>query len=202
MENVAEALRMAAGVLIFVLALSISINAFGEARQSAQFILDSTDREYDYTYINQGNETDTERYVRGETIVPSVYKAYKENYKIIFKDRNGPVQLYQRKNKNNKLEDVYCIDLEKEVLGSDEQKENFIKLLFKGTNRFTLNDSDANKKLQENGIYLKPNGLYDIIKGNRFKESLGIYYQEDLQGESNTPTANRTKKKVITYQQV
>lgn len=160
MENAAEALKMAAGVLIFVLALSISINAFGEARQSAQFILDSTDREYEYTYINQGNETDTQRYVRGEDIVPAVYKAYKENYKIIFKDQNGaPMELYEKKNKIGGKDKIYCIDLEKEVLGSDEQKEIFIKLLFKGKNKFNPNEIEQNNKLKENGIYLKDAGL-------------------------------------------
>lgn len=159
MENAAEALKMAAGVLIFVLALSISINAFGEAKQSAQFILDSTDREYEYTYINQGNETDTQRYVRGEDIVPAVYKAYKENYKIIFKDTNGnPIELYQRKNETGGKNSIYYIDLEKEVLGSDEQKEIFIKLLFKGKNKFNADENNQNIKLQENGIYLLSNG--------------------------------------------
>ncbi len=200
MENAAEALKMAAGVLIFVLALSISINAFGEARQSSQFILDATDREYDYTYINQGNETNTQRYVRGEDIVPAVYKAYKENYKIIFKTTTGaPMKLYERKNKNGLKIDIYCIDLEKEVLGSNEQKEIFIKLLFKGVGS---GSTEEKRILEENGIYLQNTPFYDTIKGNTFKESSGIYYQEELEGESNTPTANKTKKKVITYQQV
>ena len=49
MENAAEALQMAAAVLIFVLALSLSINAFGEARVASQTILEYSDREYDYS---------------------------------------------------------------------------------------------------------------------------------------------------------
>lgn len=86
MENVADALKMAAAVLVFVLALSISINAFGEARQSSQIILDSRDREYDYTYVE--NAESTQRIVSAETIIPSIYRAYKENYKIVFKDKS------------------------------------------------------------------------------------------------------------------
>ena len=39
MENAIDALKMAAGVLIFVMALSISINAFGQAREAATVIL-------------------------------------------------------------------------------------------------------------------------------------------------------------------
>ena len=45
MENVTDALKIAAAVLIFVLALSISINAFSEARITAKTILDYKDRE-------------------------------------------------------------------------------------------------------------------------------------------------------------
>ena len=200
MENAAEALKMAAAVLIFVMALSISINAFGEARQSAQIILDSNDREYDYTYIAGSNQT--QRIVRGEAIVPAIYKAYKENYKIVFKDRSGnSIGLYR---KNGII--VSNIDLENEVLGSNEQKEKFIKLLLKGTKNLVASSEDgkANKNLQENGIDLSLNedGLYDIIKTKSFREALGVYYQEEIQGESNTPNANKTQKKVITYQAV
>lgn len=82
MENAVEALKMAAAVLIFVVALSISINAFGEARKTSQTILDNQDREYDYTYVEDNGTT--QRIVGAETIVPSIYKAYKENYKIVF----------------------------------------------------------------------------------------------------------------------
>ena len=88
MENVTEALQMAFGVLVFVVALSISINAFGEARQTSQIILDARDREYDYSWVEDNNGS-TERIVLAETIIPSIYKAYKENYKIVFKDKDG-----------------------------------------------------------------------------------------------------------------
>lgn len=97
MENAAEALKMAAFVLIFVLALSISINAFGEVRRTSQIILNYKDREYDYEYVKGGG---TERKVSAETIVPSIYKAYKENYKIVFKTTkiSQTKGLYQKKN--------------------------------------------------------------------------------------------------------
>lgn len=49
--------------------------------------------------------------------------------------------------------------------------------------------------------------FYDKIKGKTFKESLGVYYQEELQGgqsttsDTGTPDANKTLKRVITYTQ-
>lgn len=84
MENATDALHMAAAVLIFVLALSISINAFGEVRQTSQTILEYKDREYDYSYVEDNGTT--QRIVSAETIIPSIYRAYKENYKIVFKE--------------------------------------------------------------------------------------------------------------------
>ena len=97
MENATEALKMAANVLIFVLALSISMNAFASVRRTSEIILTYKDREYDYSYVTEG---ENERIVSSETIVPSIYKAYKENYKIVFKTTkiDQSKGLYQKKN--------------------------------------------------------------------------------------------------------
>lgn len=196
MENATDALKMAAAVLIFVLALSISINAFGEARRASQVILDYRDREYDYTYITSGT---TQRQVGLETIIPSIYKAYKENYKIIFdiqniNDKNG---LYSKKNENGNYDEINYIDLEKEVLGSDKQKEEFIKAIIYGKDSIS---DEYKKEFSDLGINLKDVGIYDRIKCKKVTEKLGVYYQEDMQtGGSNTPDANKTKKRVITY---
>ncbi len=196
MENATDALKMAAAVLIFVLALSISINAFGEARRASQVILDYRDREYDYTYITSGT---TQRQVGLETIIPSIYKAYKENYKIIFdmKDINDKNGLYSKKNENGNYDEINYIDLEKEVLGSDKQKEEFIKAIIYGKDSIS---DEYKKEFSDLGINLKDVGIYARIEGKKVTEKLGVYYQEDMQtGGSNTPDANKTKKRVITY---
>ncbi len=83
MENVTEALHIAFGVLIFILALSISIHFFGKVRATTDSILQLRDRENDYSYIEQS--ADKERTVGVETIVPMLYRAFKENYIIVFK---------------------------------------------------------------------------------------------------------------------
>lgn len=203
MENAGEALQIAAAVLIFVLALSISISAFGEARQSAQIVLDYQDREYDYTYI-VGNTI--QRKVGLEAIVPAIYKAYKENYKIVFDSSLFEnVGLYQKRNEVGGYDPVYSIDLEVTdskkgvVLGSDAQKERFIKAILYGPD-----DSTKTEFLTNSGVrFLHNKGIYGIIKtGNHtFVEKLGVYYQEELemQGTSNSPDTNKNKKRVITY---
>ena len=194
MENAGEALQIAAAVLIFVLALSISINAFGEARQSAQIVLDYQDREYDYTYI-VGNTT--QRKVGVEAIVPAIYK---ENYKIVFDTTKfGSKGLYLKKDKTGNEQGVNSIDLEKEVLGSDAQKERFIKAILYGPDPSTRTEFLTNLGIR----FLHDEGIYGIIRRNKytFVEKLGVYYQEELelQGTSNSPDTNKNKKRVITY---
>ena len=122
MENAIDALYIGVAVLIFVVALSVSINAFGNARATSQAVLDMKDREYDYTYI-QGDST--ERIVGCETIIPSIYKAYKEHYKIVFNFKNAEDYLYKKGD-----EKINYIDLEQEVLVVNQEK--FINALLYG----------------------------------------------------------------------
>jgi hypothetical protein len=189
MENAADALKMAAWVLIFVVALSIIINAFGMARQTTDILISYNDNEYYTDYVEQGS---TERKVGYETIIPAIYRAYKENYKIIFLNNDGtPIYFYE--NKNTK-EQINYIDLEKQNVGNDTAKEEFIKYIVTGKE---INNSQYKF---ENSYDIKNNGLYNQIKGKQFTESLGVYYQEEIDGnQSNTPDANKTKKRVITY---
>ncbi len=196
MENATEALYMGVAVLIFVLALSISINAFGQARQTTQMVLDYHDREYDYSYV-QYEEGVTKRIVSAETIVPAIYKAYKENYKIVFEELDAPLYEKAVSTSTSQRKGIFSIDLENEVLGSNEEKDTFIKCLLYGSKYSTEIEN-----FQKSGIFLNGEDFYDIIKGNQFEESLGVYYQEELQGQTDTPDANRTKKRVITYTKI
>lgn len=198
MENAAEALQMAFAVLVFVVALSISINAFGQARATSQAILDMHDREADTTYVNESSSG--LRIVRAESIVPTIYRAYKENYKIVFIFHSGDNFIYKKNNT-----EIHCIDLEKDVIGSDEQKERFIMYLLYGV---APGQEGKFKVFQDAGIVLNSTPLYDRIKGEDFIESLGVYYQDELDTLSKgydldnvVPEVNRLKKKVVTYEE-
>ena len=48
MENAAEALKMAGAVLLFLIAISVSIISFGNVREAADTILEYKDRETTY----------------------------------------------------------------------------------------------------------------------------------------------------------
>lgn len=208
MENASKALIMAGAMLIFVLALTISISSFSVARQTTQTIVEETDREYDYTYVpinyENNGRTVINRTVGVETIVPTLYRAYKENYIIRFYDANGqPLNVYQKK-VNGKFQETNEINLENEAIGNQEKATLFI-------------DSILNNNLQNNfnnSKNLSNKGFYSIIENKKFKEELGVYYIEDIINNENDKATNddytnstvsdinKTKKRVITYTQV
>lgn len=209
MENAAEALKMAFGVLVFVLALSISVNAFSEARQISQTIINYRDREYDTTYVDENTYTDasgnliTQRVVSAETIIPTIYRAYKEHYKIVFDFGTTYTDgLFKQLNQDTDMyEPVNYIDEKDQTLGGDKQQSEFITEILYAHN---LTDTD---KYKYKGIILNSDGIYDIIKEKQFKESIGIYYPdeqipdgEDPDQEISVPLTNRTTKRVITYE--
>lgn len=210
MENASEALFMAFAVLVFVVALSIGISSFSLARQTTQAIVDRTDRDFDYTYIDFDSEKNKNRIVGIETVIPALYRAYKENYIVRFIDKSGnEIPIYKKKNlkKNfiDNFEEVYKINLEQESIANQKKATLFIdKVLYGG---FTDND-DFNKNFKD----LQDKGFYDKIKEMKFKEELGIYYIEDEKKENdssiNNPDdssdtlvsdVNKTEKRVITY---
>lgn len=200
MENAAEALKMAAAVLVFVVALSISVNAFGQARQTSRMILDNQDREFDYTYID-GRDTSgnlvTERIVGIEEIIPTIYKAYKENYKIVFKT-NYIDYLYEKRitsgtNKGG-WKKLNRIDLDEKGVGVVEtSKREFIDAIIYGTT------SDVQDKfLRNSNIRLKTNdGIYKRINDKKLKEKSGVYIQ--FETDVDIAASNEDKKRVIIY---
>ena len=131
MENAADALKMAAAVLVFVLALGISISSFSQARYTADVLIQYSDRDTVTQYAEDtGLRT---RIVGKETIVPTIYRAYKENYKIFFYDSAGnPIALYTKLDDTGTQIEVNSIDLEKDVIGESWQQDNFIMALLYG----------------------------------------------------------------------
>ncbi len=198
MENAADALKMAGAVLLFVLALSVAIVSFGQARETADTILDYKDRETVYIDGNYYYKaTGTERTVGLETIIPSIYRAYLENYKIVFEGLNEPI--YTLNLNGGKSIKKYTIDLETNTgvnnvaLANDEQKSEFLcGILY---NDFTKS-GDKNKFENKYNVTLPSTSLIQRLKGKTITEYLGVYYQDD---NEDIPDVNKTEKRIITY---
>ena len=90
MENAVEALKMGFAVLVLVAALSLAIFSFTKVRETTDAITSGADiKEYyqqlslDETGVSSNNALSS-RIVGVETIIPTLYRYYKENYTILF----------------------------------------------------------------------------------------------------------------------
>jgi len=106
MENATEALKMAGAVLIFVLAISIIILAFGQVRETSDIILSYKDRETEYINDEENRYYEINTSVRTvslETVIPSIFRAYLENYKIVFEGIPSNEPIYYIKDSNGNI---------------------------------------------------------------------------------------------------
>ena len=196
MENATEAMYMAFAVLIFVLALSITMSSFSVVRVAASNILQNQDRENGYTYVkyqDDNGELETNRIVGKETIVPAMFRAYAENYSIRFLDTDGsPLNFYQYNN-----EPTNIIDLKNDGIANRSQANVFVQALVTGT---LGKLKEANRATGQFSPFEDLPGINfsGIISTDSFKETLGIYYLEDLH-YNKTDDVNKTPKRIITY---
>lgn len=196
MENATEALKIVFGIIMFVMALTLSISCFSQASSAIDAIITMRDREVEYTYVKPSS--DFNKVVGVETVIPTMYKAYKENFSIYFyeyynsEDDNKPLVLYNYYDPNgNQAIPVNYIDLEKELLPSATEAINHLNIL--------LGKKRAN--IQYEKQFVHDDGLYEYFKDKKFKEILGEYYQEDAVAgkETDALEINKVKKRKITY---
>lgn len=203
-ENIADALKMAGSVLLFVMGLSIAILAFSQARESMDIVLSYSDRESlsiegDSRFYYLSNDNDTSRYVGKETIIPAIYRAYKENYKIVFKFPNDKYYLFKVKND----EKISTLDLANQSLSSDLASRQFLNGIIYGDFEY---ENEKSKNDYINKFKITPNdiSLYQYLTEKestyKIKEYLGTYYIEDVNGTSEVNAVNKTEKRVITYE--
>ena len=210
-ENIADALKMAGSVLLFVMGLSIAILAFSQARESMDIVLSYSDRESlsiegnpRFYYLSKDN--DTSRYVGKETIIPAIYRAYKENYKIVFKFPDD-YYLFKQEVKNakglNKEKKISTLDLANKSLSSDLASRQFLNGIIYGDFEY---ENEKSKNDYINKFKITPNdiSLYQYLTEKestyKIKEYLGTYYIEDVNGTSEVNAVNKTEKRVITYE--
>lgn len=205
MENAADALKIAFSVLMFVLALTLSISCFSQANTAVKEIINLRDETTQYTYVEPSENLT--RIVGVETVITTMYKAYEENFEVRFYKENGdPLPLYYKTDsygnlvlENSQKIEINYINLEKENFGiqgstsaADRAKEHLDFLLSKESYRNASNISDANKIFEKQLMKAEyPDGLYEYFANKKFEESLGEYEQ----GQD----ASKITKRVVTF---
>jgi len=194
MENVADALKIAFAVMMFVIALTLSISSFSQATRTVDVITASRDREAQYTYVTPSSNLS--RTVGIETVISSMYRAYEENIEIHFYESIGgteeKMKIYNLiDDDGNIIGDTNCIDLAHKNLkfANKDQATEFLDVLLAGAN--IDNWDDIKDKYQNRIIHM--NGIYKHFTNMNaeFEERLGEYVQ-------GSGTSEMTKR-VITY---
>lgn len=217
MENAVDALKMAGAVLLFLMAISVSIVAFGMARQASDDVLDMSDRET--VYINGDYYYETtgfERSVSLETIIPAIYRAYSEQYKIVFDFQDGSTDpIFTYTNARGEEQERNSIDLEfdNNLITNEDRISGyatFLNAIIYGVKDEHFNDwyYTPNKKIsipEGNSLYKR------LSNSNQIIEYLGVYYPSETATEEvettvstnvtedEIPDANKQEKRIITY---
>ena len=221
MENATEALYMAAAVLIFMLALSLTLSSFSsfrtdldrlitaEERVDEATITDSTGKTSYINYISSNNELRT---VGIETVANSLYRVYKENYMVVMHledysefGSTGVLRDFSNlvKTGTDKVENqIYYKNSESSGHPTIISKDDTVLVFNIPSSR---NDPDYISKALDAG-------LYDLLKEKTFTEYTGIYYETDTISNltesnweaykdqpGNVSDVNKREARVITY---
>ena len=190
MENAVDALKIAFAVMMFVMALTLSISSFSMARSAIQEIINLRDRESEYTYIEPSENLT--RIVGIETVVSSMYRVYVENENIeiyfVKSDGKTPFALYYNTDTNGNKIEISHIDLSEGFADAEDAKQH-LDIILGGESQ--LEDKSEKIKEQYKNKLIYKDGLYNYLKDVQFEEMLGEYYQ--------SVGASQTKKRVITY---
>ena len=126
-----------------------------------------------------------------ETIIPSVYRAYLEEYIIVFEGLEKP--LYNIKDENGDMVGQYTLG-EESFLSKENQAEFIRAILYRD---FDTNESDFLNKFSVTINLNDCKSLYEQLQNKTdITEHLGEYYKDD---NPNIPDVNKTKKRIITY---
>ncbi len=222
MENAIEALKIAFAVIMFVIALSITITMFSVSKETADAVLHGSDMTA-YMQYEAVSDADSENRIVGlETVIPTLYKYYKENYTVIFRSGNDFETLYETvtnpdlwsKGYNNKY---YRSESDKKkVCSFDVDEETKRHEPWTGSpekNKEMLDCFIANKPYEyingETGVKDKPvTWDFTLNDHTKFIENLGEYTydanndQVEAGSDSekfNSGLVKNKKKRVIIY---
>lgn len=199
MDNLSNAILIAGSLLIMVLMLSVCMSSLTSVKQTAQAIIEQQDRETDTLYLDYAAGTKT-RLVSAETIIPTINRYVDENYRIEFYKGKASESTKLTIYTTTDNEEVNYFDSSKDSQQLKDNKENFLNYILYGDTKNVT--SSGGTFSSEKSFSIKKVGdtpLYDFIKGKRFEERMGTYYQNEEEGNTNIPKANWVEKKVIVY---
>lgn len=192
MDNAVKALEYAFAILIFVIALSSTMRLISEVKTTSDIVFSQIDTKHFYEdatmsedeLTSDGNIKYNGRIVNVETIVPTLYRDYKENYIIEFYNKNGVNIVRFDLSEENRTRQIWTgnpnVDVKKRLdlflNGSDTGKGiinsqvhdlntdvAFVKKkVGVGAESYAIDSSDKN--------FIVRYGFYNYCKGKKFSE--------------------------------
>ena len=164
MDNAIDALKIAFAVLVFVIALTITMRVFSQAKEVSDEVFYMADKTNFYEYTSSDRIPEG-RIVSGETIIPTLYRYYKENFNIIILDATG--------------RELCTFNLEQEIkdYNNDYRSAPWLGNANVDT-KLRVDIEVAGGKGTINGVEYKAQiseGILDYVKGKRFKETFREY---------------------------
>ena len=215
MENITEALKMAAAILLFVGALSLTIATFTKVRQTSAAVMENSDKN---TSFYDNIDYSSEKIVGLETIVTNCYLYYKNYNTILFYtghldsdnnlviDRKMPLYnteslpVDDEKTGKKKINSNLLIN---NIDGTDLKNRNFVTSFLKAEktegyswSRTALNTSNivSDHKLSISFLYTNYTNGRNFYTGNsgsssmKFVERIGTYKYNYKNDEENSDT--------------
>lgn len=88
MEDAVEALKIAFGALVFVLAITVTFFVISQARATAETVFYVSDKTNFYDNV-KADKNNRNRVVGLETVIPTLYRYYRENFIVQIVDKEG-----------------------------------------------------------------------------------------------------------------
>lgn len=192
MENAAEALKMAGFMLLFIIALSITMITLTQAKTTADSLVKNQDRQQAYQYIEVTGDLSKSlsRTVTLADIIPTLYRYAQEDYAVQFYNADGsPMNLYKSGQKNASGTNIWKNDLD---LDTEHWLEN-------GETRYEEWRGNTTKIKQHVDDVVKT--LLKDYRNKNFEERLGTTedYEESQDTNELVPDINKQYKRIITY---
>lgn len=191
MENAVDALKIAFAVFVFVIALTVSMVAFGQAKDASEHVFYMTDKTNFYDLIFADEKRKNGRIVSAETIVPTLYRYYKENFNIVIIPKNPEMVLNTTENKLLKAREKETGETQTAVIFNLEEEIKYYNKDYKNAPWLGNANVDTKKRVDIelrgkadpehkeeniiNQVVYEPQvkldgGLLNYLKSNRFRE--------------------------------
>ena len=191
MENAVEALKMAGFMILFIIALSITMITLTQAKTTADSLVKNQDRQQSYQYIEVTGDLSKSlsRTVTLADIIPTLYRYAQEDYAVQFYTSSGnPLYVYESGQIKNGVP-VKKNDLDLDTEHWVENGETRYEEWRGNTTKIKQHVDDVVEFLLAN------------YKNSNFEEKLGTTeeYEESQDTNELVPDINKQYKRIITY---